>query len=37
MVWWVSQMTFPIMAAMSFVDSRIEVAGSLERIEETRD
>lgn len=30
-------MTLPMMAAMSFVDSRIEVVGSLDRMEETRD
>lgn len=37
MAWWVSSMTLPMMAAMSFVDSRIEVIGSLDRMEETRD
>lgn len=37
MAWWVSPITLPMMAAMLFVDSRIEVAGSLDRMEETRD
>lgn len=37
MAWWVSPMTLPMMASMSFVDSRIEVVGSLDRMEETRD
>lgn len=37
MAWRVSPMTLPMIAAMSFMDSRIEAAGSLERMEETRD
>lgn len=30
-------MTLPMMATMSFVDSRIEATGSLDRMEETSD
>lgn len=37
MVWWVSTMTLPMIASMSFVNSRTEVVGSLDLMEETRD